>query len=358
MSKINLRKILTMNEILSLALVIVLSIGFGIANPVFFSVNNIFSLLRMCVLPGIFACGVMLVLISGGVDLSFTWIGMFGAYTTSKVLSALQLNTGFIMPLPIVFLMSMLIGAVLGSFNALLVSKFKIPIFVATISSANIFMGLMFQFVGSVYIFPDKMPREMINFSNILLLPQLTPDGTVVGLHVSVMLLVIVFLVTHFILKYTTLGRGIYAIGGDESSTERVGFNLAKIRVFVFMLAGVIAGLAGVVGVSNIQVANPFDFQGRELGIIAAVVVGGTKITGGSGSVLGVALGVLLTNLITQNLVLIGVPPEYTRFVFGALIIFAIIVQSLQQKYKLKLIRTSTASRETFNKKEEVTNVV
>lgn len=334
MRNLRLKNLFFKKEFLSLALIIAVSIAFGIANPAFFSIINIFDLFKMCVLPGIFACGVMVVLISGGVDMSFLWIGMFGAYATSKVLSLLQLNTGFVMPLPVVFLMSMLIGAALGSFNALLVSKFNIPVFIATISSANIFMGIMFQFVGSEYIFPEQMPREMIDFSNTLLFARPSADGTMVGLHISVVILLAAFVITHLILRYTLTGRSIYALGCDAAAAERVGFNLTRVRLFIYIFAGMIAGLAGIVSVSNIQVANPYDFQGRELTVIAAVVIGGTKITGGSGSVSGVALGVLLTNVISQNLVLIGVQPEYNKFVFGILIIVATIVQALQEKFK------------------------
>ncbi len=331
-----LKIIVYKSEFLSLVLIVVVCIAFSIANPAFFNIINIFDLLKVCSYPTIFACGVMIVLISGGLDMSFMWIGMFSAYTTSKVLSILQVNHGFIMPLPIIFLMSICIGAALGSINALLVSKFKLPVFIATLSSANIFMGVMFQFIGSEYIFPAEMPVRMIEFSKTLLFPMTSSDGTVVGLHISVVVAAVVCLLMHFMMKYTLAGRSIYCIGGDPSATERVGLSLGKTRLFIFMLAGAIAGLAGIVGVSNIQVANPYDFQNRELTVTAAVVIGGTRITGGSGTILGVVLGVLLTNIISQNLVLIGVQPEYNKFVFGILILFAATVQGLQTKMRIR----------------------
>jgi simple sugar transport system permease protein len=193
-------------------------------------------------------------------------------------------------------------------------------------------MGIMFRFIGAEYIFPEQMPQRMIEFSNHLLVTTTTGDGRVVGLHVSVAVAAAVLVFVHFVLKYTLMGRSVYALGGDIASTERVGFNLNRVRLFIYMLAGAIAGLAGGVGVSNIQVANPYDFQGREMTVIAAVVIGGTRISGGKGSVIGVALGVLLTNILSQNLVLIGVPPEYNKFVFGLLILLAAAVQAVQEK--------------------------
>lgn len=336
MLKTKLKSLLLKSEFLSLTLIILLSISFGIANPAFFDIINIFDLLKMCVKPGLFACGVMVVLISNGIDMSFLWIGMFAAYSTSKMLSILQSDYGIILPFLAVALISMAIGAILGSFNALLVSKFEIPVFIATISSANIFMGIMFRFIGSEYIFPEKMPGKMIEFSNTLLFTRSSPDGTPVGLHVSVLITAAVFIILHFILRHTMFGRMIYALGGDSVSAQRVGFKLERSRLLIFMFSGLIAGLAGVVAVSNIQVANPYDFQGGELTVLAAVVIGGTKISGGGGSVIGVALGVLLTNIISQNLILIGIQPEYSRFVFGVLIIAATIVQAIQDKIRAR----------------------
>ncbi len=327
----NIKKLFLKTEFLSLVLIVIFCVVFGIVNPVFFSITNIYDLLKICSYPAIFACGVMIVLISGGIDMSFMWIGMFAAYSTSKALSILQMNGGAPLPAALIFLICAAVGALLGSFNALLVSKFKVPVFIATLSSANIFMGIMFQFIGSEYIFPEQMPQKMIEFSNTLLFNE---EGSTVGLHVSVLVALFVLFVIHFVMKYTLWGRSVYTIGGDETSAERVGFNLTQVRLFIFMLAGGIAGLAGAVGVSNIQVANPYDFQGREMTVIAAVVIGGTRITGGRGSVIGVALGVLLTNILSQNLVLIGIQPEYNKFVFGLLILFAAAVQAVQEKLK------------------------
>lgn len=332
--KTKLKHLMYKSEVLSLALIIVICAAFSIANPAFFNIINILDLLKVCSYPTIFACGVMIVLISGGLDMSFMWIGMFSAYSTSKLYSILQTQHNIIMPLAVCFLTSIIIGAALGSINALLVSKFKLPVFIATLSSANIFMGVMFQFIGSEYIFPAEMPKRMIEFSKTLLFKMTSADGTTVGLHISVIVAVIVCILMHIFMKYTLAGRSIYCIGGDEASCERVGFSLVKTRLLIFVLAGAIAGLAGIIGVSNIQVANPYDFQNRELTITSAVVIGGTRITGGAGSIIGVVLGILLTNIISQNLVLIGIQPEYNKFVFGILILFAATIQGVQTKLR------------------------
>jgi simple sugar transport system permease protein len=336
---LGMKNLLLKKELLSLVMIVLLCAIFGVVNPAFFTVVNLYDLMKVCSYPAIFACGVMIVLINGGIDFSFMWVGMFAAYSTSKLYSILQVQHGFVAPLAAIYLTCIAIGAALGSFNALLVSKFKVPVFIATLSSANIFMGIMFQFIGSEYIFPEQMPRRMIGFSNALILKTVTAGGGSIGLHVSVIVAIVVMVLVHLIMKYTLMGRSVYALGGDIASTERVGFNLNHVRLFIYMLAGSIAGLAGGIGVSNIQVANPYDFQGREMTVIAAVVIGGTRISGGKGSVIGVALGVLLTNILSQNLVLIGVPPEYNKFVFGLLIIFAATVQAIQEKMEARAAR-------------------
>ena len=323
-------------EFLSVALIVIISIAFSIANPAFFAMNNLIALLRVSVMPAIFALGVMVVLIGGGIDFSHLWLGMFAAYTTSKVFSMLQMNDNIVAPLAAIFLMSILIGAGLGAFNALLASKLGVPTFIATLCSANIMMGVMLRYIGNEYIFPAEMPIAMINFSNAHVFTYQTAAGATVGLHVSVLITVALMLITHYILRYTMIGRSVFALGGDIISAQRIGVSLAKTRFFMFMYAGMLYGLGAAITVSKIQVANPYDFQGRELTIIAAVIIGGTKIIGGGGSVMGVALGVLLTNLISQNLIMIGVRPEFNRFVFGVLIVVAIVVQAIQEKIRNK----------------------
>jgi len=332
--KARVKKLVLKSEFLSFFLIVVFCVIFSIMNPVFFSRLNLANLIMASAVPAMFACGVMMVLISGGVDLSFMWIGMFAAYSTSMIFSLQQINNGLIVPILVIFAVCILFGIVLGSFNGLLVSKLKVPVFVVTLSTANIFMGVMFQFVGNVYIFPSDMPVSMINFSNTRFFGWYAPGTTMVigGIHASVLVAAVVVILVHILMKYTTLGRSIYALGGDESSAERVGLKLSRVRTLLFVIAGAIAGLAGAVGVSNVQVANPFDFQGRELTVIAAVVIGGTRITGGKGSVLGVVLGVLLTTILSQNLVLIGVRPQYNQLVFGLLVLVAVIVQAIQEK--------------------------
>jgi len=161
-------------------------------------------------------------------------------------------------------------------------------------------------------------------------------DGTTFGLHISVFLMLGIMILTYIFMKYTTLGRGIFALGGDAVSAQRIGFNLKRIRTVLYAYAGVVAGIAGMVYVSNNRTANPFDLHGDELAVIAAVVLGGTSIEGGKGSVVGVLLGVLLTVIINNSLVLIGIHSYWQKATFGAIIIVATTVQVMKDRAKAK----------------------
>ena len=160
--------------------------------------------------------------------------------------------------------------------------------------------------------------------------------GSTYGLHFSVFITLGIMILTHIILNYTMIGRGVYALGGDSSSAQRLGYNLTKVRMFIYGYAGFLAGLGGLIYVSNNRMADPMSFQGEELTVIAAVVMGGTSIAGGKGTVLGVCLGLMLTNVINNNLALINVPSYWQKLTFGCLIIFAVLIQSAKAKREAK----------------------
>jgi simple sugar transport system permease protein len=139
-------------------------------------------------------------------------------------------------------------------------------------------------------------------------------------------------LATWFILNHTLLGRGIYAIGGSEVAAQRAGFNIVAIKFFIYGYVGMLAGLAGVAHVSLARMANPFDIVGIELTVITAVVLGGARISGGHGSVLGTLLGVFLLVLIDNNLILLGIDSTWQRAVFGVLILIGVSMPAIQAR--------------------------
>lgn len=310
-------------------IILVLVMGlFSVLNPSFLTLRNLFDLFRTMIVTGIFACGVMMIIINGGIDMSFMAIAICSAYMTVRLATSL----GFQGPILVLMIISAVIGMLFGFLNAFLVNKFEIPIFIVTLSVATSIRGLMLNFVGNEYVASAEMPVCTIEFSKTYWFNMVDATGASYGLHFSVFIMLGIMILTHLILGHTIIGRGVYALGGDSASAQRIGYNLTRIRMFIYGYAGLLAGIAGLIYVSNNRMADPMSFQGEELTVIAAVVMGGTSISGGKGSVLGVFLGLMLTNVINNNLALINVPSYWQKFTFGLLIIFAVLVQSVKAK--------------------------
>ena len=146
------------------------------------------------------------------------------------------------------------------------------------------------------------------------------------------MILIGLVIITWLIVRYTKIGRGIYAIGGDRVSAQRVGFNITQIQYFLYGFVGLLAGIAGIIHGSLIRRVNPFGIVGTELTVIAAVVLGGTRITGGRGTITGTLLGVLMITIINQNLILLGISSYWQQVVIGLLIIISVGITSYREK--------------------------
>lgn len=323
-----LKKYARSNEFIVLIILVLVMGLFSVLNPSFLTLRNLFDLFRTMIVTGIFACGVMMIIINGGIDMSFMAIAICSAYMTVRLATSL----GFQGPILVLMIISAVIGMLFGFLNAFLVNKFEIPIFIVTLSVATSIRGLMLNFVGNEYAASAEMPACTIEFSKTYWFNMVDATGASYGLHFSVFIMLGIMILTHLILGHTIIGRGVYALGGDSASAQRIGYNLTRIRMFIYGYAGLLAGIAGLIYVSNNRMADPMSFQGEELTVIAAVVMGGTSISGGKGSVLGVFLGLMLTNVINNNLALINVPSYWQKFTFGLLIIFAVLVQSVKAK--------------------------
>ncbi len=310
-----MRRLLRRQELWLALLLLVLGMGIGLANPAFVSLANLFDLCQSSTVMGLFALGVLVVLISGGIDVSFAAIGAFSMYVTSKVLLALDFQ-GSAAP---AFLLAGVIGLSLGLFNALFIAFFRLPTLIVTLGSASLFRGFLLAFIGTTIV--NNLPEGMIRFSKRTLWERTLPDGTAVGLPSSFLLLVLAALLVSFLLRRTMLGRGIYALGGNPVAAERAGFRIRRQQLFIYGLVGVLSGVAGLVHACMMRNANPFDLVGMELNVIAAVVLGGASITGGRGTVLGTVLGVLLIVTINNSLILLNIPSYWQKVVTGLVIL-------------------------------------
>jgi len=304
-------------ELFTAALIVLVSVTIGVINPDFYQLSTLFDLLRSCTVVGLFALGVLVVLAAGGIDVSFTAIAAFTMYAVTKM----TLQVWPEAPFAVILLTGVATGTFLGSVNGLLVYKLEVPSLIVTIGTQYLFRGILLTFIGTTF-FMD-IPRSMDEFGQMSLVRQLTEQGSVTAVPAAVALLLTMTAVTAYLLKRTLMGRAIYAIGGSLNIAARLGYDLRVVQIFVFAYAGLLAGMAGIVHVASSRLANPFDLVGTELDVIAAVILGGARITGGTGSVVGTLLGVVLVTLINNVLILAGIPSAYQKLIVGVFILIA-----------------------------------
>ena len=278
-------------------------------------------------ITGILALGVMTVMLSGGIDVSFPAFAIAAMYLTIKAMIALPYD-GVLLP----FVLSTGIGLVLGLVNALFVHGLRMIPLIVTLGTGTAVRGFLLGAVGASQINIDRMPPALIRFGSANMVNVVQHDGQHVGL--SAMLLVYLALATavHLLLRHTLMGRSIYALGGGEEPARRAGFNVRGTVFFIYGLAGAIAGFAGLLHGSMIWIANPHDMVGMELDVIAAVVLGGASIFGGRGSVPGTMLGVFTLVMLTNSLIVMHVDTTWQRVVTGAVVIVAAAATSWRDR--------------------------
>ncbi|WEY40976.1 ABC transporter permease [Paraburkholderia sp. SUR17] len=299
------------------ALIVVTCGVVGAINPRFFQFATLFDLLHSATTVSLFALGTLVVLASGGIDVSFTAIAALTMYSITKAVFAWWPDAPFVL----ILVCGAVGGVLLGLVNGLLVHRLKAPSLIVTIGTQYLYRGLLLTFVGTTFFM--NIPHSMDHFGRIPLVFYRTADGLRAVLPVSVLALVMAAVLTWWLLNRTMMGRAVYAMGGSLAIAERLGYNLRAVHLFVFGYTGMLAGIAGILHVSNNRLANPFDLVGSELDVIAAVILGGARITGGTGSVMGTLLGVVLVTLINSVLILVGVPSTWQKVIIGAFILLA-----------------------------------
>ena len=304
-------------ELFTLLLIVLVSAVVGGINPNFFQLSTVFDILRSSTVTGLFALGVLIVLAAGGIDVSFTAIAVLCMYAVTKAVLGYWTNA----PFALIVACAATMGALLGACNGYMIHRLKAPSLIVTIGTQYLLRGFLLTFVGTLFFM--VIPQGMDDFGRIALLNYTSATGAKAMLPASVLVLVTAAVLTWFLLNRTLMGRAIYAMGGSLAIAERLGYNLRVVHVFVFAYVGLLAGIAGIVHASTIRLASPFDLVGSEMDVIAAVILGGARITGGTGTVAGTLLGVILVTLINNVMILAGVPSTWQKVVIGAFILLA-----------------------------------
>jgi simple sugar transport system permease protein len=321
------RTLLRRPEIAVASLALVSMLAIGAINPAFWSAGNLFSLLRANVIIGILSLGVMMIMLSGGIDVSFPAFAIAAMYVTIKTMIAWNYD-GVVLP----FIGATAIGLLLGLVNALFVTRLKMIPLIVTLGTGTAVRGFLLGVIGVSTINIDHMPQALIGFARTDLIDVTQANGQHVGLSAMVLVYLVLALGVHLMLRHTLIGRSIYALGGGEEAARRAGFSVPGTVFFIYGLAGALAGFTGLLHGSMIWIANPHDMAGLELDVIAAVVLGGVSIFGGRGSVLGTMLGVFTLVMLTNSLIIMHIDTTWQRIVTGAIVIVAAAITSWRDR--------------------------
>ena len=286
---------------------VLLCIVVGFLSPVFFTVDNLLNIILQVAVVAIMAVGSTFVILTGGIDLSVgSVLGLAG------ILSALTLHQTNAPILGI--LVSLGAGALLGLVNGLLVSRGRVPPFCATLGIMAIGRGLCFVITQG---------QPISNFSDSF---RFFGAGYLGVIPVPVIEAVIVALIGGYILGHTPLGRYFYAVGSNDRATRLSGVDTKQIKTIAYLISGLLCGLAAILFIGRINSGHPLAGQGYEMDAIAAVVIGGTSLAGGTGSISGTFIGALIMGVIRNGLNLINVDAFWQNVVLGAVIIVAVMV--------------------------------
>lgn len=327
-----LRMALTSTPMILIYVIAVFCIIVSIREPAFLSPATAINLGRAGIFTMCFAICEMVVIISGGIDVSFPAVGCVAMYVP------MFLNAQGLMPDNALafFGLAMLIGLIFGIFNGVLVSYLKLPPLIATLATSSIASGGLALILGVKEF--TSLPSSLQAIYSIYLVTYTdAATGFTYPLTVLFLVPVILCIVTALVLHYTMLGRGLYAIGGDANAARIAGFNVRRLQFFSYIFCGVMTGATAMMYTTLMHSSTTTALMGDEMLIIAACVVGGCRLTGGHGNVGGTILGVLLITLVQNNLNMLGIPTSWQTFAVGLVLLLGAVMTSIQAKRQARL---------------------
>jgi simple sugar transport system permease protein len=304
------------HEVQIAGIIVLLGAFFSALSPGFFSVNNFVTLLESYSVMAIMAAGLLVVLIAGGIDISFAAIAAVTQYLVATIL--VQLGGNWV----VAFALSAVFGSLLGVVNALLIYYLQALSVIVTISTMTFYFAvLMFLTDGvSIYDLPDWFTETIAPL----------------GIPFPVLVAAIVLIITAILLNRLAIGRQIYGLGGNVEGAKRMGCNLVGLQCFVYGYSGLTAGIAGLVQAHRVEEVVPNALIGRELDVLAAVVLGGASLQGGIGTVTGTILGIVLLAIVQNGLTLLGVSSYSFGFVTGIIILISVSATAIAAKRQQK----------------------
>lgn len=304
------------NQNLGNLIALIILIAFvSIMNNTFLQPSNLLNLMRQLIINGFIALGMTFVILTGGIDLS---VGSTLAITSAIFAGLLQSGMNTFLAI----ILALALGMLLGLINGLLVTKGKLAPFIVTLATMTIFRGLTLVYTEGR---PIAGPKDDFLF-------KFLGKGTVFGIPSPVILFAIVFIILWIVLNKTPFGRKVYAIGGNEKASFISGININKVKTWVYIISSLMAVLSGLILTSRLSSAQPTAGSAYEMDAIAAVVLGGTSMSGGSGSLTGTLIGILILGVLNNGLNLLGVSSFYQQIVKGIVILVAVLIDRKRNK--------------------------
>ncbi len=303
-----------------LIVLLVLCLGLSLTTDTFFTMGNITALLNNNSVNLIWAVGLLVVLIAGGIDISFAVASSVVQYLAAKFLMSIG-GGNWVLG----FIVCGILGTSLGLINAWLIHKFRIISIVVTIATFNAYFGLLMYFSGgrSIYALPDWWTDRVILFEHE------AADGTWSELTLPFAVMAACVGLTWLLIRRSNLGRQLYAFGDNPEGARRAGVSIAVMQALAFGWCGMMAGIAGLMQVNIVQEVVPNALYGRELEVLAAVVLGGARLGGGRGTITGCVLGVMFVAVTQNGLNLLGISPFAFQMIIGAAILIAISTSNI-----------------------------
>lgn len=305
--------ILSIREIGVLIPLVLMAIAIGCMNGAFFSFENIINVLRSTSFTFIVGVGMTIVLISAGLDLSIGSVFALGGMA-----AGFALHAGI--PVPLAILLGILVGVLIGAVNGAIVVWAGIPPFITTLGMLYMARGLVLITTRGIPIYPLPENFNAIGQESLFGVPYIIIIAAVIGIAAD------------FILKRTTYGRAVYAIGGNEETARLSGIRINPIKFSFYVIVGALATFTGLLQAARLGSAQPNVGQGFELEVIASVIIGGTSLFGGAGSILGTFLGALFMTVLKNGMSLVRVSPYWQQFVIGAIIILAVGIDQYRRR--------------------------
>ncbi len=318
-----------LHRLSALATLFLLVIGFALASPAFFSVNNGLTILLQTSVIGLLGIGMTMVIITGGIDLS---VG--SVLALSGVASGMAIKAG--VPVAPGMAFGVLVGAACGAVNGLIVTKMRIPPFVATLGMMLMARGLALQLTGAAPISQLGEAFGRLGNGALFRIVEMRPNGfpkvVFPGIPYPAIVLLVVAIAAAYILRRRQIGRHIYATGSNEEAARLSGVRVDRAKLYAYAMSGALAGLAGIVLMSRLVTAQPSEGVMYELDAIAAAVIGGASLSGGVGTVPGTMIGAFIIGILRNGLNMAGVSAFIQQIVIGAVVIAAVWIDHIRNR--------------------------